>query len=131
MKNIIRLLAILTCCCGITSCSCAIYLQSWKPEADNQIINSDFHQAAKDNGFVSHRSSMLGYKRKDIYFSYSTPEGVSLYSSFCPTPLTLLSSGTDFNSWEIRCNQAEADISRWFSQRGIRLKAAHAVPKNN
>ena len=53
---------------------------------------------------------------------HSNNRRVGLHSSFCPTPLTLLTGGADAKAWEARCCKAEAAIIDWSSRHGLMLE---------
>ena len=124
MTSLLRHLAATSAALSLASCSCAIYHESWEARSGKSISNTSFHQAAKDSGFKSHRTSILGYKKRDVYFSYSNDGIINLNSSFCPNPMTLLTSGADVDAWNARCNSAEALVLDWYSKQGTSLKKA-------
>ena len=128
MKSLVRNLLTASLALAMVSCSCAIYRQSWESGSGKKISNASFHRAAKECGFRSHHTSMLGYEKRGVYFSYADDGRLSLYSSFCPNPFTLVTWGADADAWEVRCKNAEESIKTWYVQRGVVLKEVSAFP---
>lgn len=134
MKSFSQILAVCLTSFALSSCSCAIYHKSWKSKNTEVISNTSFHQVAKETGFKTHHTSMMGYKKRDVYFSYTNNGRINLHSAFCPTPLTLLTWGAAGDAWNDRCQQAENSILESYSKKGIKLQIisdqAEAVPPN-
>lgn len=107
---------------ALANCSCAMYHKSWKAENPGGISNSSFHHAAKEAGFKAHHTSMMGYRNRDVYFSYTDDQRINLYSVFCPSPLTLLAWGADADAWHDRCERAEKSILELYSKSGMKLQ---------
>lgn len=124
LLNIITTVTII----GLSSCSCAFEHLSLKATRGGRITSSSFQAAAKDVGFNAGSADSLSFRKRGVSLSYAPNGIIVIYSSFCPTPLTLLIWGADARAWEARCRQTETSLISWYAQRGIELRRTKPFP---
>jgi hypothetical protein len=112
MKSLTQSLVAISASLTLAGCSCAIYHESWEPKGGKIISKSSLEE-------LDGRMNDLNMRGVNFH---SNNRRVGLHSSFCPTPLTLLTGGADAKAWEARCSKAEATIFDWSSLHGLKLK---------
>ena len=122
MKAALKLLIAVIVITNLTSCSCAIE-HAWLEAKDGgKITGSSFQAAAKDSGFKASGEGGHGYHKRGVYLRYPPKKRILIHSTFCPTPITLITWGADARAWESRCNKVESSLFSWYAQRGITLE---------
>ena len=122
MKPIISRIIGLACIINLTSCSCAIVHNVYEAKSGPKISETSFRSAAESAGLKASRSDSQIYRKRGVTLTYSPEDRIVLHSSFCPTPISLLTLGADARAWESRWEQIDASLVDWYAKRGTSLK---------
>lgn len=131
MKTAIKKLILIPAILNLASCSCAIRQSCLAAQSGGPITRTSFHAAAQDLGFQPDPSDSLSYHKRSVKVTYSADQQILLHSSFCPTPITLLTGAADFRTWETRWKALESSWLHWYAQRETPLKQVNPTPPDD